>query len=370
MAESQQNSDGLKSESLNPPIIMKIDAPKEDTHKIEDEDNDKNEIESFRMCTPTYKSVISSPNLFSGRPKSLIKPPQLSFNKPASKTFVLNPSKLAPVVPETNSEQCDKKVNQANGETPKFVPLVQTESRTTNISAPSKSNSKDSATVSSSTSFVFGQNLSDRVIAGEREGNDEAPSTSLHSNGSSEMLFSSVMNTEVKPDSTNKESKSLSESAREYEESRASKRKYDEVEVKTGEEEETNVISISCKLFAYDKTGGSWQERGRGTLRLNDLEMDDNQTQSRLVFRTSGSLRVILNTKIWAEMTVEKASEKSIRITALDSNGEIKVFLIMGTIEDSKQFFNQLQSRVQKEVLASQKRRKPLTNADTDSGGQ
>lgn len=33
--------------------------------------------------------------------------------------------------------------------------------------------------------------------------------------------------------------------------------------------------------------------------------------------------------KIWAEMTVDKASEKSIRLTALDAHGEVKVFLIM-----------------------------------------
>lgn len=38
--------------------------------------------------------------------------------------------------------------------------------------------------------------------------------------------------------------KSLSEAAREYEESRASKRKYDEVTVKTGEEEEINILQV------------------------------------------------------------------------------------------------------------------------------
>jgi Ran-binding protein 3 len=64
--------------------------------------------------------------------------------------------------------------------------------------------------------------------------------------------------------------KSLSEAAREYEESRAVKRKFEEVEVKTGEEEETNVLQISCKLHTFDKAKGSWAERGRGQLRLND----------------------------------------------------------------------------------------------------
>jgi RanBP1 domain len=48
------------------------------------------------------------------------------------------------------------------------------------------------------------------------------------------------------------------------------KRKFEEVEVKTGEEEETNVLQISCKLHTFDKAKGSWAERGRGQLRLND----------------------------------------------------------------------------------------------------
>lgn len=47
-----------------------------------------------------------------------------------------------------------------------------------------------------------------------------------------------------------------------------------------------------------------------------------------LVMRSQGSLRVILNTKIWTGMTVERASQKTVRITAADGDG-IKVFLIV-----------------------------------------
>lgn len=43
--------------------------------------------------------------------------------------------------------------------------------------------------------------------------------------------------------------KSLSEAAREYEESRAIKKKYEEVAVKTGEEEEINVLQVVCTFF-------------------------------------------------------------------------------------------------------------------------
>ena len=47
------------------------------------------------------------------------------------------------------------------------------------------------------------------------------------------------------------------------------------------------------------------------------------------VMRTQGSLRVILNTKIWSGMNVERASTKAIRITATDVDQAVRVFLIM-----------------------------------------
>lgn len=52
-----------------------------------------------------------------------------------------------------------------------------------------------------------------------------------------------------------------------------------------------------------------------------------------LVMRTQGSLRLILNTKLWAQMQIDKASEKSIRITAMDTEDQgVKVFLISVSI--------------------------------------
>lgn len=45
--------------------------------------------------------------------------------------------------------------------------------------------------------------------------------------------------------------------------------------------------------------------------------------------RTQGSLRVVLNTKLWPSMTLEKGNEKSLRITAMDTDKDIKIYLIM-----------------------------------------
>ena len=45
--------------------------------------------------------------------------------------------------------------------------------------------------------------------------------------------------------------------------------------------------------------------------------------------RTQGSLRVVLNTKVFAGMTIDRASPKSVRLTALDEDGLVKIFLIV-----------------------------------------
>lgn len=120
------------------------------------------------------------------------------------------------------------------------------------------------------------------------------------------------------------------------------------MEVITGEEAESNVLQIQCKLFVFDKTSQSWVERGRGLLRLNDMaSADDGTLQSRLVMRTQGSLRLILNTKLWAQMQMDKASEKSIRITATDAEDQgVKVFLISASSKDTGQLYAALHHRI------------------------
>ncbi|CAH1156210.1 unnamed protein product [Phaedon cochleariae] len=395
MAEPHKNDSIVKPAVLQqPPIIMKIDGPEdsEESNRKEIDDNEKNEDNvnnrEFKVCSPSFRPQITAPNnpfaISQNRvSKSILKPPQFNLNNsvtaPNSKPFMLKPSQLNSVA--TKSDNCeninsdkheihsDKKVSHANGsDKPKFVPLIVPVNKTqqTITSTPNQSSSSSNAVNPSSAPFVFGENLHDRVMDAENKIEEPKASTSSSTNGTSEMLFSSALKPDTKAESIVKEVKSLSESAREYEESRASKRKYEEVEVITGEEDENNVMKICCKLFAFDKVNSSWQERGRGTLRLNDFQSDDH-IASRLVFRTTGSLRVVLNTKVWAEMVVEKASEKSVRITALDPNGEIKVFLIMSNIEEATRLFSLLQTRLEREVYA-QKCKKHLSSENRMEG--
>ncbi|KAM6107216.1 LOW QUALITY PROTEIN: ran-binding protein 3-like [Pterocles gutturalis] len=207
-------------------------------------------------------------------------------------------------------------------------------------SAENSTNSADA----SSNKFVFGQNMSERVLSPPKssEGSTETKENAATESGSESS------SQEATPEKANNVSESLAESAAAYTKATARKCLLAKVEVITGEEAESNVLQIQCKLFVFDKNSQSWVERGRGLLRLNDMaSTDDGTLQSRLVMRTQGSLRLILNTKLWAQMQIDKASEKSIRITAMDTEDQgVKVFLISASSKDTGQLYAALHHRI------------------------
>ncbi|XP_064187669.1 ran-binding protein 3a [Anguilla rostrata] len=210
------------------------------------------------------------------------------------------------------------------------------------ISTPSSQ--KPANNVETGAKFVFGQNMSDRVLSPPKcsespvEGSKEVP----------DVPASEPPPQDTIPEKANNVAESLEESAAAYTKATAKRCLLEKVEVITGEESESNVLQIQCKLFVFDKTSQSWVERGRGLLRLNDMaSTDDGTLQSRLVMRTQGSLRLILNTKLWAQMQIEKASEKSIRITAMDTEDQgVKVFLISASSKDTGQLSAALHHRI------------------------
>ncbi|KOX78987.1 Ran-binding protein 3, partial [Melipona quadrifasciata] len=143
---------------------------------------------------------------------------------------------------------------------------------------------------------------------------------------------------------TSKPGLTLTEAAQELEEAnRANKRKYSQITPLTGEEGETNILQINCKFFAFDKASSGWQERGRGTLRLNDRD-----EESRLVGRTAGTQRLIMNTKVWPGMTAERAAPKSLRLTAMDVQGTIRIFIVQAAPKEVEQLHNLLQQRLKR----------------------
>ncbi|XP_071766807.1 ran-binding protein 3b isoform X5 [Centroberyx gerrardi] len=209
------------------------------------------------------------------------------------------------------------------------------------ISTPSSKNATNNTDAGAK--FVFGQNMSERVLSPPK-----GESSNEENKEASAAPASEPSSQEATPEKVNSVTESLEESAAAYTKATAKKCILEKVDVKTGEESESNVLQIQCKLFVFEKTAQSWIERGRGLLRLNDMaSTDDGTLQSRLVMRTQGSLRLILNTKLWPQMQVDKASEKSVRITAMDTEDQgVKVFLISASSKDTGQLAAALHHRI------------------------
>ncbi|XP_030640315.1 ran-binding protein 3a [Chanos chanos] len=250
-----------------------------------------------------------------------------------------------------NKGRISPSVESNSGETNYFLQYINNNSSQKSVNA-----------ADAGSKFVFGQNMSDRVLSPPKcsesspeNSREPVGGTAACSDGSSAQNATSEKDVGV--------TESLEESAAAYTKATAKRCLLDKVEVRTGEESERNVLQMQCKLFVFEKSSQSWVERGRGLLRLNDMaSTEDGTLQSRLVMRTQGSLRLILNTKLWTQMQVDKASEKSIRITAMDTEDQgLKVFLISASSKDTGQLFAALHHRIL--ALRSRAESEPEPNA-------
>lgn len=85
----------------------------------------------------------------------------------------------------------------------------------------------------------------------------------------------------------------------------------------------------------------------------------DGSRKSRLVMRTAGSLRVILNSPVFVNMTVDQPTEKTVRLSGRDfSDGSMKVYLVTATAKDASILHSALTHRLES-----------LTALDSDDEG-
>eukprot|EP01102_Stenamoeba_stenopodia_P012348 TRINITY_DN3887_c0_g2_i1.p2 TRINITY_DN3887_c0_g2~~TRINITY_DN3887_c0_g2_i1.p2 ORF type:complete len:150 (-),score=42.26 TRINITY_DN3887_c0_g2_i1:254-703(-) len=75
------------------------------------------------------------------------------------------------------------------------------------------------------------------------------------------------------------------------------------------------MYSVKGKLYLWSHSEKRWKERGEGKLHINTLK--DNEKESRLIMRMEAAFRLILNAKVFPQMRCEKASEKTVTITAV-----------------------------------------------------
>uniref|UniRef100_A0A061S635 Ran-binding protein 1 n=1 Tax=Tetraselmis sp. GSL018 TaxID=582737 RepID=A0A061S635_9CHLO len=115
----------------------------------------------------------------------------------------------------------------------------------------------------------------------------------------------------------------------------------DEVETTTGEEMETQLLEMKCKLYRYDPDASEWKERGVGHVRL--LENKDNK-KIRLLMRQEKTLKIRANHIVMPGTRLEEhsGSDKTWVYTTVDfAEEEMKseMFAIrFGSVEKAQEF--------------------------------
>ncbi|CAF2977944.1 unnamed protein product [Rotaria sp. Silwood2] len=143
---------------------------------------------------------------------------------------------------------------------------------------------------------------------------------------------------------------SLLETVAEFEAKRASTHATTTIQgdTSTGEENEITKFQMAGKLFMYSGEQQQFVERGYGILKINESHdpSDWDRLQARLIMRLDKSFRVILNSPIFPKMTVERATDRSVRFGAQDES-QLRVFIIKASANDCNNLCKELKSRIQ-----------------------
>jgi len=78
----------------------------------------------------------------------------------------------------------------------------------------------------------------------------------------------------------------------------------------SGEEDETNVLQQSAKLYIFELTKKNWVERGKGLFKVNSSK---ENSICRMLMRQEKTMRLMLNSRLWKDLGIEKMNDKTIR---------------------------------------------------------
>jgi E3 SUMO-protein ligase RanBP2 len=112
-----------------------------------------------------------------------------------------------------------------------------------------------------------------------------------------------------------------------------------EVEVKTGEEDEEVLFKERCKLFRYSSDTKEWKEKGVGEIKI----LRHKETNAhRVLMRRDQVLKLCANHRILPEIKLEVANEKQIRWSTNDySENEAKYEILLAKFrheDEAKRF--------------------------------
>ncbi|KAM8793531.1 ran-binding protein 3-like [Eudromia elegans] len=245
--------------------------------------------------------------------------------------------------------QLSEKSSYSSAENSVSLKTTASSSTAMNLSSPKTTRCQqveDRSTVNNSNSdFVFGENMMDRVLSPEKH-----PEKCNGADSCKEVSSMYIKSFCAHPQTKTAflKNATLTESAAAFISKPVEKIRLDKVEIITGEETEHNVLQINCKLFVFNKFSLTWIERGRGSLRLNDTSSNERgMLQSRLIMRNQGSLRLILNTRLWDQMVVKRANRNSLCFTATDQEDHsVQVFLIQASSKDAGYLYAAIHHRL------------------------
>ncbi|KAF3544469.1 hypothetical protein DY000_02004340 [Brassica cretica] len=95
----------------------------------------------------------------------------------------------------------------------------------------------------------------------------------------------------------------------------------EEVSVETGEENERAAFTAADSVL-FEYLEGGWKERGKGEVKLNVSTTDSRK--ARLLMRSKGNYRLILNASLYPEMKLASMDKKSITFACVNSVRESK----------------------------------------------
>lgn len=259
----------------------------------------------------------------------------MSTRSPFSK-FSLKPSSLSQHTANFNKileEVPAPKIDQIILEKPKLGHTIKSVEIKADLAAPEiVENKKESDTAqveAPAPSFVFGQQIKDRVVNAVSSDEEEKTHTT-NGNGKKEGN-EQLSQSEVAPKpifgSVDTETEKFNASSLETDDA-------------------NTLIRMNCKLFVLEKNQkdqSNWSERGYGVLKMIDSADGIN---CKIMMWTDKIYRLILNTKLFEAMHMERVHRKSISLNGQDE-GTLKNFLIKcGNPNECEELFTKMYLRL------------------------
>ena len=131
--------------------------------------------------------------------------------------------------------------------------------------------------------------------------------------------------------------------------------KLEEVEVKTGEEDEDVLFKARCKLYRFIAETKEWKEKGAGEIKV--LKRKETTNVFRILMRRDQIFKLCANHRITSDIKLEIANEKQVRWHAQDysepGDGKHELLTVKFRHEDEAKQFKAEVEKAQ-EILASE----------------